>query len=382
MRILLLTDGIFPFSMGGMQKHSFYLYTYLLKNNHQVDLAHCTDLTTELSVFKHPSSHLFSGNADKIFSTTFPKVPKIPGHYILASCLYSIKLYRHYKPYLNDYDVIYAQGFTAWYFLQKKSKLNSIPVLVNLHGFEMYQKAYSLKEVLEKFILKIPAYYSIKHADYLQSLGGRITQLIESVYPKTKILQCSIGIEESWIRTSINPCSENQRKYLFIGRMEHRKGLHLLNQILPILCNDNRFEMHFIGPIPGEFQINHEQIHYHGKISDENKITEILDQMDVLILPSLSEGMPTVILEAMARSCAIIATDVGAVSELVDSSNGLLIPTNNIGALEIAILSILNLSNHKVDSLKLSSLDRVQNYTWNKVIERQISQFKSTKNSN
>jgi glycosyltransferase involved in cell wall biosynthesis len=288
-------------------------------------------------------------------------------------------LFNHYKANLNDYDLIYAQGFTAWFFLQKKSKLNSIPVLVNLHGFEMYQKGYSLKEVLEKIILKIPTNYIIKHADYLQSLGGRITQLIASVYPKAKVLQCSIGIEESWIRTSINPCIGNQRKFLFIGRMEHRKGLHLLNQILPILCNDKRFEMHFIGPIPSEFQINHEQIHYHGKINDEDKITEVLDQMDVLLLPSLSEGMPTVILEAMARSCAIIATDVGAVSELVDDSNGLLIPANNIAALKAAILSILNSSNHKIDSFKLSSLERVQNYTWNKVIEHQISQFKSTK---
>jgi glycosyltransferase involved in cell wall biosynthesis len=382
MRILLLTDGIFPFSMGGMQKHSFYLYTYLLKKNHQVDLAHCTDLTTDLSEFKHPISHLFSSNAENIFSLTFPKVPKIPGHYILSSWLYSIKLFKHYKANLNDYDLIYAQGFTAWYFLQKKSKLNSTPVLVNLHGFEMYQKGFSLKEALEKFILKIPANYIIKHADYLQSLGGRITQLIASVYPQAKVLQCSIGIEESWIKTSINPCSEHQRKFLFIGRMEHRKGLHLLNVILPTLCNDKRFEMHFIGPIPSGFQINHEQIFYHGKISDENKITEILDQMDVLLLPSLSEGMPTVILEAMARSCAIIATDVGAVSELVDSNNGLLIPANNIDALKTAILSILNSNNFQIDALKLSSIERVQNYTWNKVIERQISQFKSTKNSN
>ena len=38
---------------------------------------------------------------------------------------------------------------------------------------------------------------------------------------------------------------------------------------------------------------------------------------DVLVVPSLSEGMPTVILEAMARGKAVIATDVGAVSDLV-----------------------------------------------------------------
>jgi glycosyltransferase involved in cell wall biosynthesis len=88
--------------------------------------------------------------------------------------------------------------------------------------------------------------------------------------------------------------------------------------------------------------------------------------------------MPTVILEAMARSCAVIATDVGAVSELVDSSNGVLVPSNDTEALKSAILSILNTSNCKLETLKQASLDRVQNYTWSKVIERQISQFKTT----
>ena len=378
MRILLLTDGTYPFAMGGMQKHSFYLFNYLLKNKHDVSIAHCPDSTILDSEITHVSKDIFLSNADKVFALQFPKIAKFPGHYILASWLYSDKLYKHYQANLDDFDLIYAQGFTAWRFLQKRSNLMATPVLVNLHGFEMYQKAYSLKEVIEKFILKIPAYYIIRKADYLQSLGGRITQLIGSVYSKAKVLQCSIGIEESWIRTSINPCFGNQRKFLFIGRMEHRKGLHLLNQLLPTLCNDNRFEMHFIGPIPSEFQINHEQIHYHGKINDETKITEVLDQMDVLLLPSLSEGMPTVILEAMARSCAVIATDVGAVSELVDSSNGVLVPSNDTEALKSAILSILNTSNCKLETLKQASLDRVQNYTWSKVIERQISQFKTT----
>jgi hypothetical protein len=41
MKILLLTDGIFPFVMGGMQKHSYYLAKYLDKEVVDVTLAHC-----------------------------------------------------------------------------------------------------------------------------------------------------------------------------------------------------------------------------------------------------------------------------------------------------------------------------------------------------
>ena len=43
----------------------------------------------------------------------------------------------------------------------------------------------------------------------------------------------------------------------------------------------------------------------------------ILDSADTLVLPSISEGMPNVILEAMSRGLSIIATDVGANSLMV-----------------------------------------------------------------
>ena len=54
-------------------------------------------------------------------------------------------------------------------------------------------------------------------------------------------------------------------------------------------------------------------------------------------MPSLSEGMPTVILEAMARGKAVIATDVGAVSELVSEENGVLIQAGSVEELSNAL---------------------------------------------
>ena len=48
MRILLLTDGIYPYTMGGMQKHSYYLAKYLAQNNVNVTLFHCTDFNSKL----------------------------------------------------------------------------------------------------------------------------------------------------------------------------------------------------------------------------------------------------------------------------------------------------------------------------------------------
>ncbi|RMD97728.1 MAG: glycosyltransferase, partial [Deltaproteobacteria bacterium] len=58
---------------------------------------------------------------------------------------------------------------------------------------------------------------------------------------------------------------------------------------------------------------------------------------EAYILPSLYEGMPTVILEAMANGLPIIATDIGAVRTMVDEENGLVIPPGSPQAIVDAV---------------------------------------------
>lgn len=69
---------------------------------------------------------------------------------------------------------------------------------------------------------------------------------------------------------------------------------------------------------------------------------ELLGQLDVVALPSWTEGLPLVLLEAMARRRAVVATPVGGTPELVaDGETGLLVPPRNPGALAEAIRNLL-----------------------------------------
>ncbi len=74
-------------------------------------------------------------------------------------------------------------------------------------------------------------------------------------------------------------------------------------------------ELHLVGDWP-ELESAHHRIVHHGVVLESSRMMEIMDSCNVLLLPSLSEGMPTVVLEAKARGLDIIATDVGAMSEL------------------------------------------------------------------
>lgn len=77
-------------------------------------------------------------------------------------------------------------------------------------------------------------------------------------------------------------------------------------------------------------------------IGPTQKVHECLLKMDLFVLPSLSEGLPMVILEAMAAGVPVVATDVGGISEAVRPGiDGLLVSAGDHDALANAILSLL-----------------------------------------
>jgi glycosyltransferase involved in cell wall biosynthesis len=67
------------------------------------------------------------------------------------------------------------------------------------------------------------------------------------------------------------------------------------------------------------------------------RVPDLLPALDIFALPSRSEGLPTVLLEAMSAQLPVISTDVGSVRELVTAEVGILVPALEDGALAAAI---------------------------------------------
>jgi glycosyltransferase involved in cell wall biosynthesis len=73
------------------------------------------------------------------------------------------------------------------------------------------------------------------------------------------------------------------------------------------------------------------------------RIPELLDDVDVVALPSTTEGLPMILLEAMAHAKPVVATPVGGTPELVvDGETGILVPPGDVGALAEALRRLLD----------------------------------------
>ena len=284
-------------------------------------------------------------------------------------------VYKAYAEKEQPVDFIYVQGFSGWEIIRQKKKGQVFPpVAVHFHGLEMFQKPAGLRSRLEQVLMKKPVLENLRAADYAFSLGGRLTGILkEQGIAAEKILGIPLGIDKEWIGKNITTRENKKTRFVFVGRYERRKALPELNAAISALAGTGGFEFHFIGPIPPEVQLQLPEVKYHGSISDPLKVKEIIHSCDVLVCASYSEGMPNVIVEAMAGGLAVIATDVGAISVLVSERTGRLIPDAAPATIEKALKEFIGMDPALLEQKKENARTLIENqFTWDRIIQQTL----------
>ncbi len=378
MKLALITDGIFPYAIGGVQRHSYYLAKYFAQNKVWVDLYHTYQDTNknidELSVFS-PEERKYI----RSYVVPFPKPSFYPGHYISESYKYSKKIFSLLQLNLHV-DFIYVQGFTGWWLLAEKKKgIQFPPIGINFHGLNMFQKTYSWFGKVQQWMFRYPVIFNLRNADFVFSFGGIISEIIKKAGVESKrIFEIPIGVESEWINPNII-ANTGMKRLLFVGRYERVKGIEELSKVLISIEDNYDFEFHFVGNIPKRLQIDSPKVTYWGEITDNEQLKSIYRECDVLVCPSHSEGMPNVILEAMASGLAVIATDVGAVNVMVSEKNGWLIEPGNIYAIRTSLEEALLIPNEDLFEKRKKSVELVEKkFLWSSIIDKIIEQISTT----
>lgn len=145
------------------------------------------------------------------------------------------------------------------------------------------------------------------------------------------------------------PKNNRSIQILFVGRVEPEKGLTYLFKALRDLNknSDHKYELTIVGSAQRgsehrEIEIKNmaneigikELIQWKGYKPYGDELKKIYRNKDIFILPSLAEGIPKVIYEAMAFGIPIISTDVGGISDIIkNNENGILIKPRSIDAI-------------------------------------------------
>lgn len=135
------------------------------------------------------------------------------------------------------------------------------------------------------------------------------------------------------LKDSNNPTvvdNGNKVNLLFIGSVHKEKGIMDLLYALKDLDDKMDYHLDICGQVTDKNIENdfnnmlqeNQKISFRGYVQGKEK-ADLLQNADILILPSYHEGLPLVILEALAAGCAIIVTKVGAIPEILNNDNAI-----------------------------------------------------------
>lgn len=158
-------------------------------------------------------------------------------------------------------------------------------------------------------------------------------------------------------------------KLLFIGSLEQKyKGLDILLKALSKVCitnpsvtltvvGDGRYRKDMEG-LAQQLGLNG-GIEFLGELPSGAPIRDELDRSTLLVLPSRTEGLPRVILEAMSRGVPCIASNVGGIPELLDEED--MVPANDVSSLAEKIKEVVS-NPERLQRMSVRNTVRACNY--------------------
>ncbi len=267
-------------------------------------------------------------------------LPGIGGPY--ASRL--LALLRHLRK--SKPDVVHAQGTEREAGMV--AALSGIPALLTLHGnFRSIARLSHARPFSYPWINARLESFILPRIEGVLCISRYTQELVKPLNPRTWLLPNPSA--PAFFAVDRRPLPG---RIVCLGMIEERKNQILLMEACDRLAADGvPMELHYWGPIHPERDYDRRFLEgvaarpwaaYPGN-SRLEEIPSILAQASLLVLPSLEDNCPMVIIEAMAAGLPVVASDVGGIPDLVEHGRtGLLFPSNDAAALAAAIRTILS----------------------------------------
>ena len=249
--------------------------------------------------------------------------------------------------------IIHIHGQEAGIWGRIAAWIAGVPVVVYTpQTVDIRQKRFQgLYYLIERLLASVTdMLISVNEGDRLRLISEGIIspQKITTIYNGIEVRDFPVGVDIGTTKRNLG--IESERPVVAqIGRLSEQKGpLFLLEAAAQIsqVRPDVTFLMVGEGPLRAQIEAQAKELGLSNNLllpGWRSDVPAIMSCVDVVVLPSLWEGLPYVVLEAMASAKPVVATAVNGCRELVrHGQTGLLVPPADSRALAEAVLTLLN----------------------------------------
>lgn len=364
-----------PITFGGSEKVSLNFLKHVDRDKFNIELILFLRPWEDNNTFEAEIKHLgFTYTSIPVSNNKFFDLLRVP------RCLIKLKEVIA----ANSYDLIHTHGYIADLLGFIVSNIINIPIVSTCHGFIKGGIKLSLYNNLDLMVLnkfdKIIAVSDAIRNDLLVCNVNvtNITVIENATSTPTKSLD--ICASRNSIRKFLQIESDEQLLGYF-GRLSEEKGILYLLEAVKLLEEFSLpIKLVIIGEGPQRELLTNmavskkilERIIFVGF---QKNIEEWLAAVDIFVLPSLSEGTPMALLEAMSMRLPCIASAVGGISKIIDSGeDGILVAPGNPEEIRDAVRLLVSDRERSLCMAKNAQLKIEQKYnvhTWARSIENE-----------
>jgi len=275
-----------------------------------------------------------------------------------------LRAIREIREYIrtDQVDLIHTHGYKADLYGYLAARREAKPIVATCHNWVGGTAALGIYNRLDRMALrKFNGVAAVSNAVAGQLRDARIADNKIHTIANGIDIDKYCGAEPAWFGSS--PAAKGKTIGI-VARLDLQKGFEYLLQAIAGLTNshpDLRLVIVGEGPDQGAIQSMADRLNLTPRIvfaGQRADMANVYAGFDIFVLPSLNEGLPMTVLEAMAASRPVIASNVGAIHTVVrDGETGLLVDPKDVVGLRAALDRLLS-------DPELSSRLAIQGNAW------------------
>lgn len=243
------------------------------------------------------------------------------------------KFIDHHVPFLQGYDVVIAHSFTGALFAYEGYKRYGTPYFANWHGSDVHTHPWRRAVILEdtrKIMEAARCNFFVSKA--LMKASDKIT-----VNARKEVLYN--GVSEEFVKLDEPAVAEAEQRFglsadekvvAFAGNLSAVKNVLVLPSVFKAVADRYTGPLHFV--IAGDGKLRRSLESELAALREQVKVSflgnlaaadmpALMNCIDVLVLPSLNEGLPLVCAEALRCGANVVGSDVGGIAEVIGRGN-------------------------------------------------------------